>query len=669
MTGHDDFDRTVAGWFEADSISPAPAEDLDRVLDATRRRRPRPAWLSGLGSHWVGEAYGAGAGSGEATLTRLGLRWSTVIVLLLVIAALVGGAILVGARLFQPSPLPTGHLGRLAYVLDGDIYLADWDGSNPVRIADGVPDNAPPTCGSYGGEGSMWSPDGRHLAYRFGNFDCADQTVRISDADGHQVASFPGHGWLVSWSPDSSRVATWVELGNTIGVYGLDGVRQALFTLPSGFGAYRDEDPIWSPDGASLLISLRPEPGFGGTRQTWELPIDGRTPGPVPEGDPRSHFEAAYSRDGARMAFVDDSDSVSLVIAKADGTKLRVLEGAKEDPIYGLYGPGASGAIYDSPVLSPTGDRVAFSWSPAIDAPESSSEIRVADVATGNLTTLAHSTDDYPSLGSAIRFSPEGDRVLFSRTDASGVTSLWSIRVDGSDARLLVSGAEWGDWQWQPAGSTVMPSAPAPTPSTTIAPSAPAATPSGDALRTFVIGSPLSGHPVTLKLPSGWRSDGRFIVKDLGLPGEVGVGAWLIGGIYPDPCHWQGTPAVPVAGSSEIVSDLLHQKGRNASSLVSDIHRGPWSERPIELSVPADLDIATCDQGTYKSWSDRGDTAFGNNNQPAAGNDNHRAGQIDVVYIDDVDRGPVVIDAWHFPGTSAASLAELEAALQAIIVE
>jgi Tol biopolymer transport system component len=482
----------------------------------------------------------------------------------------------------------------------------------------------------------MWSPDGRHLAYRY---DC-DGTVRISDAEGHQVASFPGTGWLVSWSPDSTRVATWVEMPKTIGVYGLDGVRQALVTLPSGFGAYRDEDPIWSPDGASLLISLRPEPGFG-TRQTWELPIDGRTPGPVPEGDPRSHFEAAYSRDGARMAFVGDTDFWSLVIAKADGTKLRVLDEATDSV---------------SPVVSPTGDRVAFTWSPASGG---SSEVRVVDVATGTVTTLSRSTKYYPA-NPTIRFSPEGDRVLFSRTDAGGETSLWSIRVDGSDARRLVSGTDWGDWQWRPPEPTVMPSAPA------VPPSAPAATPSGGALQTYVIGSPyLMHHSVTLRLPSGWASDGRFIVKDRG-PSEIGVSAWEIGGIYADPCHWQGSPAVPVAGWRDILTALLAQKGRDGGSITSDPYMGPWSAWPmIGLSVPDDLDIATCDQGQYKSWSDLTD--------PSGGNTNHRPGQRDRVYIVDLDRGPVVIDAWLGPQAHSFPASfpywELEAALESMVVQ
>ena len=168
MIGHDDFDRTLADWFEADALSPVPVGGIDRVLDATRRRRPRPAWLAGPGSDWVGEAPEGDPGSGGRSLSNLGLRWSTTLIVMLVVAALVAGAILVGARLFQPSPLPTGRLGHLAYLLNGDIYLADWDGGNPVKIADGTPDpgaGGPNACNGNRGDGPMWSPDGRTVYY------------------------------------------------------------------------------------------------------------------------------------------------------------------------------------------------------------------------------------------------------------------------------------------------------------------------------------------------------------------------------------------------------------------------------------------------------------------------------------------------------------------------
>ena len=95
MTGHDDFDRTLSDWFEADALSPAPTGDFERVLEATRRRRPRPAWLAAPGSHWVGESPNRGSIPSGRSRPSLGLRWSTALILLLVIAALAGGAILV----------------------------------------------------------------------------------------------------------------------------------------------------------------------------------------------------------------------------------------------------------------------------------------------------------------------------------------------------------------------------------------------------------------------------------------------------------------------------------------------------------------------------------------------------------------------------------------------
>jgi Tol biopolymer transport system component len=418
MTGHDDFDRTLAGWFEADALSPAPAGGLDRVLDATRRRRPRPAWLAGPGGHWVGEADHPGSGTGVRSLPRLGLRWSTAVILLLVIAAVVGGAILVGARLVQSSPLPTGRLGHLAYGLDGDIYLADWDGRNPTRIAHAPPDG-PADCYGFGGEGRMWSPDGRHIAYRSGGAFCPGATVLISDPAGHVVASFPGTGWLISWSPDSTRVATWVELSQTIGIYGLDGVRQALLTVPPGCALPGDFDPVWSPDGRSLVV--------------WpcEVPVDRRTPRRLPADDPRSHEQWAHSPDGARAVYIT---AESLVVAAADGSQDRVLI-----PI-GVTLGGLP------PVWSPTGDRIAFNAGPSLSEPD---EIRIVDVASGKVTRLAGVRGVGPS--HLLSFSPEGDRVLFWQADANDAQSLWTVHTDGSDAQLLVEGTSWGDWQRLPA--------------------------------------------------------------------------------------------------------------------------------------------------------------------------------------------------------------------------
>ena len=100
-----------------------------------------------------------------------------------------------------------GRMGSLAYGADGDVYVADWDGSNPVRIANGVAGGNGRGPAGYHGEGSIWSPDGRYLAFR-GGIDQSSRvpghgTVYVSDPKGHRVTSFPGEGWVLSWSPDS----------------------------------------------------------------------------------------------------------------------------------------------------------------------------------------------------------------------------------------------------------------------------------------------------------------------------------------------------------------------------------------------------------------------------------------------------------------------------------
>jgi hypothetical protein len=75
----------------------------------------------------------------------------------------------------------------------------------------------------------------------------------------------------------------------------------------------------------------------------------------------------------------------------------------------------------------------------------------VVDVADGRVTSLASSSaNDHLDV---IGYAPEGDRILFSRSDTNFTgTGLWSVHVDGSAAQLLVAGTNWGDWQWQPAG-------------------------------------------------------------------------------------------------------------------------------------------------------------------------------------------------------------------------
>ena len=172
----------------------------------------------------------------------------------------------------RPAAAPAGSL---AYRLDGDVYIAEPDGSNAVNIADGLSDE---DCAStegftFGGEGSMWSPDGRYLAYR--RVDCAGpgrtywdrMDVVISDAEGNVISTFPGQGWDIGWSPDSTRVAVWDTLFETVAVYGVDGTRHALVTMPSWLELSGDHDPAWLRDGTLAVDNVEIPPDGGAARR------------------------------------------------------------------------------------------------------------------------------------------------------------------------------------------------------------------------------------------------------------------------------------------------------------------------------------------------------------------------------------------------------------------
>ncbi|HET7477650.1 MAG TPA: hypothetical protein VFJ97_16710 [Dermatophilaceae bacterium] len=350
------------------------------------------------------------------------------------VAVVVAGERRMSADPVPASPAPTtralGTLGRLAYGLNGDIYLADADGRNPVRIADGSP-NVDNACGRYGGEGPLWSPDGRHLAYR-GSVASGDAaatcggTVNISDSTGRRVASFPGQGWRIAWSPDSTRVAVWSEFGEHLAIHGLDGARQALLDLPSGYDVGGDYDPVWSSDGASLLLpDGRGRPGA-------EIPVNGSPPKQL-VGDPRSFFVAKPSPNGAKIAYFDAD---GLFIADPDGSKTRKVVVPDDGRIFNRV---------DSAIAwSPTGDRIAYVVVEVGGV--RARELAVLDVASGRKVTLAEVGLDF-GWAAVLEFSPEGDQILFTRTDAADKPSLWSIHTDGSGLRRLVVGTTFGGWQ------------------------------------------------------------------------------------------------------------------------------------------------------------------------------------------------------------------------------
>jgi len=165
----------------------------------------------------------------------------------------------------------------------------------------------------------------------------------------------------------------------------------------------------------------------------------------------------------------------------------------------------------------------------------------------------------------------------------------------------------------------------------------------------------------TLTVPAGWHGFERAAVlkNDSAEPPDgAGLASWagdLI--VYGDPCQWGTTrPDAPVGPTvDDLVAALVAQPMRDATSPTEIVVHG-YAGTAIELTVPADLDFATCWAGEFRSWTNTEDAA----------RFHQGPGQHDRLWIIDVDGIRVVIDAGFYDGTSTADMAELQAILDSI---
>jgi hypothetical protein len=206
---------------------------------------------------------------------------------------------------------------------------------------------------------------------------------------------------------------------------------------------------------------------------------------------------------------------------------------------------------------------------------------------------------------------------------------------------------------------------------------------------TYFLANPYSGNNLPLNcnrgcavyqriiftLPAGWAISNGLVYKHLNQPGEVAFSAWTVDQVYADPCHWQGSALSPLDLAHGTYDDpsrgitlapyyggLANQALRGLlPRALTQVKLGGVNALRVDLSVPANLDISTCDKGEFRSW-----TVW----EVVDGADSHYApGQLDAVYMVDVDRRALVIDASHMPATSPADLAELKAILASMIID
>lgn len=190
----------------------------------------------------------------------------------------------------------------------------------------------------------------------------------------------------------------------------------------------------------------------------------------------------------------------------------------------------------------------------------------------------------------------------------------------------------------------------------------PEAPSSGQATRTSLDGRVVgdTDHPgYAVEVPDGWSTaDGGFMVKSGA--DVVGMSVWDVAQVPGHPCHWKRSMSVVGPTVDDLVDALTSQKLRDPTD-PTDITLAGHDGRYLEWSVPSD-------------WIVTGDSNFKGCDDPGNGHQDfvswlgrdegdrwqQVAGQIDRLWVLEVDGQTLLVDATYTPATPEAVREELD---------
>lgn len=226
------------------------------------------------------------------------------------------------------DPAYSPDRSRLAYASDRggslDLYVADADGRNPVRLTtDPAPESEP-----------AWSPDGRRLVFsatRAGSRQL--YVISVDGGEARQLTSLPGGAGEPVVSPDGGMVAFAGAVST-----GRDPVTD-IFTIPLQGGSpspitqtreRRESAPAYLPDGSLTWVQLRKDrrdpdqvvqqPRVGGISATLFT-------------TPLNLNAVALSRDGERIAWIVNRNPEGSKAAPEFTLQWRALAGGNETSV------------------------------------------------------------------------------------------------------------------------------------------------------------------------------------------------------------------------------------------------------------------------------------------------------------------------------------------------
>ena len=179
----------------------------------------------------------------------------------------------------------------------------------------------------------------------------------------------------------------------------------------------------------------------------------------------------------------------------------------------------------------------------------------------------------------------------------------------------------------------------------------------------------LFGVRTTITIPApDWHGLQSYTgVEKQGMAGPPqGAGLIAYGGdmlVYGDPCQWESTqPDDPATSLDEFVAALSAQASRDATPPV-DVTVGGYPAKMLTLHVPEDAQFTDCDGGEFRTLleaASSGDDAPRSHEGP---------GQIDEVWVVDVDGTLIFFDAGYFADTPAEHVEEMRTMVESATFE
>jgi Tol biopolymer transport system component len=217
----------------------------------------------------------------------------------------VSNTIAFGGRIGSPVVQPNGTL-----LFDNDIFTVGVDGSNLRRLTS-----------SGGGKASYsWSPDGRHIVFRWDptGIDWNRSDIAVVTVADLKITTLAHEAWSPAWSPRGDWIAYYSARPDDFGLYLIHPDGSEKHQILAGDAEY----PAWSPDGRRLaFMSLGfPAGSSSAAYEIYVVDVDGGSVRRLTHLTGEDGWPA-WSHDGTRIAYtrMPTMEESEIHVMTADG--------------------------------------------------------------------------------------------------------------------------------------------------------------------------------------------------------------------------------------------------------------------------------------------------------------------------------------------------------------